>query len=284
MPALSPQAITALVEASTGGSFGDSSASPARYRSGPKVEMLLGNCGINLQLGSASRVPAVRKVLTDINNAPGAVDRLRPLFEAVVHPADYPQKDGVSPLAALVAYLNVALRGDGYALVEQGGLYKLLPLNTISPAAEAVLDAASELTLERIHRDVKRALDSVATDPEVAITSASSMLESICRTIILDLGEPLPSNITITTLYSTASKLLDIAPGRPDLAADLRAILSNLNATVQGIGALRTHAGSAHGTEEGPPRPDERMARLAIHAASAVTEFLILTWQSRKST
>lgn len=47
MPGFSPQAITALVEAAAGGTFSSSSPSPAKYRSGSEVAMLVGNCGID---------------------------------------------------------------------------------------------------------------------------------------------------------------------------------------------------------------------------------------------
>ncbi|MDI5930061.1 abortive infection family protein [Rhizobium leguminosarum] len=41
------------------------------------------------------------------------------------------------------------------------------------------------------------------------------------------------------------------------------------------------HAGDAHGRERGFKRVDPRIARLAIHSASAVAVFLIETWQLR---
>jgi hypothetical protein len=63
MPRFSPQAIAALVEAATGGAAYSEAPGLAKYRSGPQIEMLLGNCGIEMTVGSSSRVPAVREAL-----------------------------------------------------------------------------------------------------------------------------------------------------------------------------------------------------------------------------
>ena len=52
-------------------------------------------------------------------------------------------------------------------------------------------------------------------------------------------------------------------------------------AATEGIGALRTHGGDAHGRERGHRRIDPRIARLAIHAASTVALFLIETWERK---
>ena len=53
---------------------------------------------------------------------------------------------------------------------------------------------------------------------------------------------------------------------------------------VQGVGALRTHAGDAHGRERGFRRIDPRIARLSIYSASAVILFLIETWEKKHPT
>jgi hypothetical protein len=63
---------------------------------------------------------------------------------------------------------------------------------------------------------------------------------------------------------------------------DLQTILSGLLATVEGIGALRTHASSAHGAGPKIYKLEPRHARLAIHAAHTVTLFALETWQKRK--
>ncbi|WP_280944139.1 abortive infection family protein [Mesorhizobium sp. WSM2561] len=55
--------------------------------------------------------------------------------------------------------------------------------------------------------------------------------------------------------------------GRPDLC---------------GIGALRTHAGDAHGREKGFKPIDPRIAHFAINAGSSIALFLIETWERKE--
>ena len=50
---------------------------------------------------------------------------------------------------------------------------------------------------------------------------------------------------------------------------------------IAGIGALRTHVGTAHGRERGYRRADERIARLAVNSACAVGLFIVETWEKK---
>lgn len=279
MPGFSPQSITALVEAATGGAPNSSSPSPAKYRRGTEIEMLLGNCGIDMNIGMDGRVPATRSALTSVNRTPNAVERLKPLFEAVVNPADYAAECDEPKLAPLVEYMNRALRGDGYELVESGGRYRLLAVGAASLAAEAVRDAADILALDTVRHHLDDALATVASNPGNAITAACSTVESVCGTILARMGVSPPTDCSIAPLYKEVAKALNLSPERPDLAPHLKQILGGLANTIAGIGALRTNAGDAHGQPAGTPRGDARLARLAVHGASAVCEFLIETWQ-----
>jgi hypothetical protein len=63
---------------------------------------------------------------------------------------------------------------------------------------------------------------------------------------------------------------------------DLRKILTGLNSIVDGIGALRTHAGSAHGRGVMKYKIQPRHARLAVHAAHTLTVFLLESWDNKK--
>ncbi|MFZ1566441.1 abortive infection family protein, partial [Sphingorhabdus sp.] len=110
-------------------------------------------------------------------------------------------------------------------------------------------------------------------------------VESVCRSILVELGEPLPAKKDVQGLYNAVKRPLGLSPERTDLATeiafDVRTILGGLNTIVNGIGALRTHAGDAHGREKGFIRIDGRVASLALHSASTVALFLIETWQKK---
>jgi hypothetical protein len=274
--------IHALVEAVTGGSANDVSAPIGHYRSGPKLERFFGALNIQLRIGNGSRVPAVIDVLSKVNlSEPEAIVRV---LEAVSDPRDFlnePDKH-----AAVVEYLNKRLKFDGYELRANGNLWKLFSLGTGSIAAKAFAIAITTLDYSSVEADLQRALAQADKDPEDAITSACSTVESVCKCILDDMGKEYPAKQDIRGLVTEISKHLNLSPGREDLpsewAADVKQVLGGLASVTGGIGALRTHAGDAHGRGKRSTPVDARIARLAIHAASTVSLFFIETWNRHK--
>jgi hypothetical protein len=155
----------------------------------------------------------------------------------------------------------------------------------VPPVLGSLSGVAETLDFDTVTRDLERALASAKEDPEDAVTSACSTVESVCRSILIELNEPLPDKKDIKGLFNAVRKPLGLSPDRSDLdpliADDVRKILSGLATSIEGIGALRTHGGDAHGRERGYTRIDQRIASLAIHAASTVALFLIQTWQRK---
>ena len=60
---------------------------------------------------------------------------------------------------------------------------------------------------------------------------------------------------------------------------DLKRILSGLFSIADGIGALRTHASTAHGSGHSRYRLEPAHARLAVHAAHTLAAFVIESWE-----
>jgi len=153
------------------------------------------------------------------------------------------------------------------------------------PARAGLAKTADILNFDTVQRDIDRALKAAERDPESAVTSASSTLESVCRSILVELGQPLPAKKDIRTLFRAVAQHLQLGADRSDLdraiAEDVKTILGGLATITQGIGALRTKFGDAHGRERGYARIDGRIADLAINASSTISLFLLETWQKR---
>lgn len=153
-----------------------------------------------------------------------------------------------------------------------------LPSHTILPNLSRV---SAEWTLDTVERELQRALEGVDKDPEAAATAACSMLEGVCKSILEARSIEKPKSMDIKSLYRAAREPLGLAPDKDgvpnEIEADVRTVLSGLANVVQGIGALRTHSGTAHGRERGFRRLDPRIARLSVSTASAVSLFLIET-------
>ena len=129
--------------------------------------------------------------------------------------------------------------------------------------------------------EFKRALDSLESDPPAAATAACSILESLFKVILEEENVSFPQKETIKPLWKAVQDELglNITSVADD---DIRRILSGLTSIIDGIGALRTHAGSAHGHGTRSYKLVPRHARLAVHAAHTLCLFVIETWESRK--
>lgn len=251
------------------------------YRSGPRIEKFMRGCNVNFQL-TGSRVPCLVDCLISLNNNESR-ETLARVIEAAVDPRDF--VSDLDRLTAVVEYLNGALAFDGFALQRQGLAMRLIAVGQASPVLEKLGGVIDTISFDTVGRDIDRALTSVNQDPEDAVTAACSAIESVCRSILVELGEALPAKKDIQSLYNAVKKPLALDAGRTDIDSqievDVRTILGGLSTVISGIGALRTHAGDAHGRERGFARIDARIASLAIHSASTVSLFLIQTWQRK---
>lgn len=144
---------------------------------------------------------------------------------------------------------------------------------------------ARKFDFDTVLDEIERARAFVEDDPEDAITAACSLIESVCRSILVELNIPLPKKLTVKPLFKAVSEPLGLSPGKsgidPRIKNDVHTILSGLVAPIDGIGALRTHGGDAHGREKGTKKIDSRIARLSVNSASALAVFLIESWNRK---
>jgi len=138
--------------------------------------------------------------------------------------------------------------------------------------------------IEALDIEYRRAYDAIEADPAAAVTAASSILESLFKTYLESSGIDLPVKQTLSTLWSETSKSLGLQPGQM-ADDDLKRILSGIYSVVDGVGALRTHEGSAHGRSDQHRRAYRilpRHARLAVHSAHTIALFVLETWDARR--
>jgi Abortive infection C-terminus len=126
-----------------------------------------------------------------------------------------------------------------------------------------------------------RALSNVETDPPAAVTAACAIVEAFCKIYIEDENLELPIEQTVKPLWKIVQKHLGLDPAQ--LADDdLKRILTGLASVVDGLGAFRTHVGSAHGRGSRAYKPSPRHARLACHSAHTLVAFALETWDVRR--
>ena len=131
-----------------------------------------------------------------------------------------------------------------------------------------------------VHAEFDRISANVENDPPAAVTGSCALLESLFKAYISKEGLEMPSDKSLAPLWKVVRSHLKLEPDK--LQEDnIRKILTGLGAIVDGIGALRTHEGSAHGREKRSYRIKPRHARLASHAAFTIAAFIMETWDER---
>lgn len=125
-----------------------------------------------------------------------------------------------------------------------------------------------------------KALERRSTDPEGAVTAASTLLEEVCKHIIEDSGRIWEKTWNMPKLYGETASILNLAPSQHQEPL-FKSILGSCQNVVQSIGALRNKGGDAHAGGRSRVAFKPRHAALTVNLAGAMALFLIETWQAR---
>lgn len=146
-----------------------------------------------------------------------------------------------------------------------------------APADHAISTSLSGYDTAHVHALWSKALERRQNDPEGAITTARSLLESVCKHILDDLGVSYDSaGVELHELYKSVSWELNLSPEQHTEKV-FRQILGGCSGIVSGLGTLRNRFGDAHGRGRRPIKPAARHAELAVNIAGSVAVFLIET-------
>lgn len=132
------------------------------------------------------------------------------------------------------------------------------------------------------HDDFERAMSYIETDPEQAMGSASSILESICKGILERLNKLLPKDQTLKSLIKATYGAMDLSPDS-HADHDIKQVLGGIANAAIGIGAIRTKYSSFHGRTDTQKkyRLTARHARLTVGSSAVLGCFLIETYLER---
>src|SRR5271157_3735739 len=135
-----------------------------------------------------------------------------------------------------------------------------------SPSIRTLAEILRAGELTSVDAEFQRALGSVELDPPTGVTAACAIIEALCKTYIEDEHLLMPEKQTIKDLWKVVKDHLGLDPSLVT-DDDKKRILSGLSSIVDGVGSLRTHAGSAHGRGRSQPSVTPSDARLAVNAA-----------------
>ncbi|WP_191602515.1 abortive infection family protein [Marinomonas algicola] len=133
-----------------------------------------------------------------------------------------------------------------------------------------------------IDAEFNRALANVNSEPREAVSAACNILESLFKIYISEESLNMPQKQDLQNLWKVVRHHLGFDPKllQDD---DLKKILTGVLSVVDGIGAFRTHASSAHGEGAKIYNIKPRHARLAIHSSHTIALFVLETWDERKN-
>lgn len=151
-----------------------------------------------------------------------------------------------------------------------------------NPTTKTLEDYLKSGDFSSIEKEFERALKHINTDPHASITAASSIIEAVCKTYIETFDLDMPSKQNITSLWRSIQTHIGLNSDRI-LEGDQRKILQGLSSIIDGIGAFRTHIGSAHGRGVEPPQIVVAEARLAVNSAHTLVVFLMERWHAKDS-
>lgn len=150
------------------------------------------------------------------------------------------------------------------------------------PADSDISNVLSSFDEQGVHAAWRKALARRQNDPEGAITSARTLLETVCKHIIDNStdGSKYEEKDDLPKLYRTAAHSLNLAPDQ-HTEETFKQILGGCRSVVEGLGTMRNKLSDAHGRGRKPVRPAPRHAALAVNLAGSMATFLIETWNDR---
>ena len=168
------------------------------------------------------------------------------------------------------------LNQNGLRYVKGGRIEQL-------PKGFGIENLAQSLKQKDFHAldvEFERALNNVNNDPASAITASCAILEALFIAYLENHLIDLPSKKTIKPLWVKVQNHLGFNP-KLQSDQDIKKILSGMTSIVDGIGAFRTHSGSAHGGGKLRYNVQSRHAKLAVSSSHTLSLFVIETWEER---
>ncbi|WP_208452022.1 abortive infection family protein [Burkholderia gladioli] len=149
-----------------------------------------------------------------------------------------------------------------------------------APSDSSVTNVLETFDAAHVQAAWSKALDRRNSDPEGAITSARTLIESVCKHILDEAEIDYDDAADLPKLYKQTAEALQLAPSQHTEPV-FKQILGGCTAVVEGLGTLRNRLSDAHGKGRVGTRPGPRHAELAVNLSGALASYLLATWKAR---
>ncbi|MCW7536278.1 abortive infection family protein [Aquabacterium sp. A7-Y] len=251
---------------------GDMDGSP--YRSGPQLVKFFNEFGGRDVYPTGGGFPTRRIYAQDKLRELNGQAVMKQIIKTALDPRAFLKHQ--LDVDVVVAKVNDHLKHDGFEVVKDGFTYKVRELSAGSVKLELPAKVLHELTQLAIDDNIRKCEGKLAEgDYSGAITNARSLVESVLIGIEKEFDAQAPEyDGNLRALYKRVQKHLHLEPEREDISDSLRQILSGLVSVIGGLAAVRNKMGDAHATSY---RPSRHHAKLAVHTAVTLSEFLFET-------
>lgn len=172
--------------------------------------------------------------------------------------------EGQARINAALAKNQLSYRTNGY--VTKAGS------NPITKTLEDYLKIGDFSSIEK---EFERAVEYIKSDPHASITASSSIIEATLKLYIESFDElAMPNKLNVMPLWGVVQSHLALNADTT-LADDQHKVLKGITSIIDGIGAFRSHIGSAHGRGSNPPNIVIAEARLIVNAAHTIVVFIM---------
>lgn len=170
---------------------------------------------------------------------------------------------------------------DGYRY-ENGRIYSDTQVDTNGlPTVEWASELADGFDIPQLNQQVRRITDSIHADPDLAVGTSKELLETCCKTILVERDIVYDENEDIGKLLKLVQKSLELLPENIDQHAKgveyIKRLLNNLGGVARGMSEVRNKYGTGHGKHGRSSSLKPRHAKLAVGAATTLAVFLYET-------
>jgi len=176
-------------------------------------------------------------------------------------------------------YGTYAERRD-YIWGEFSPMLEALDRGPLAPSDAIVSQKLERFDAAHVQAAWSKALDRRSSDPEGAITSSRTLIESVCKHILDGSGVSYDDGADLPKLYKLTAETLNLAPSQHTEQV-FKQILGGCTAVVEGLGSLRNRLSDAHGKGKIGKKPASRHAELAVNLSGALATYLLATWEAR---
>ncbi|MCD6456995.1 MAG: abortive infection family protein [Methanophagales archaeon] len=152
-----------------------------------------------------------------------------------------------------------------------------------SPSDQITKDSIEKSGHSFITSQWQKCLERRSSDPEAAITSARTLLETVLKHVLDNLSIEYDHGDDLQKLYRKTAKELNLSPEQHKEEV-FKQILGGMLSAVNGLASLRNRYGDAHGQGIKYIRPSERHAKLAVNLAGTMASFIYETYEKNQDT